>query len=61
MLAEAAGKHRQEIEHLTSDPRENFDEENNSNNPVFDNFYSEAGSAAIIGIINFTPDKIEMI
>lgn len=40
---------------------ENYNEEKDSTNSIFDTFYNEGGSLAIVELTNLTSDRIENI
>lgn len=62
LLADAASKHRDEItEYDAESDVPDSDDENDSTCPVFDSFYNDGGSGAILSMTNFPPDKFNHI
>lgn len=57
LLAEEAEQHWDDIQVHPTEGQKKSDEENDSRSPVFDSFYNEGGSAAIISLKNFTSDN----
>lgn len=62
LLAEAAVEREQELQQYAAEPEQSdSDEETDSDMPIFDQFYEQGGSAAIVSMTNFDPQKLFQI
>lgn len=61
LLNEAAATHQEGINAKHTDRQEDSDTENDSRCPIFDRFFNNGGSRAILNMTVVTPNKVEQI